>query len=184
MRENKGPSINVKNINFINRVEDYEKRNRVLHKTLMSPAAQFMTVNNPKMSFMTTNSEISNADSSPKNSKFKESLSSFVDKEQEIPIYEKDYFTKHVYMMQEKMVDMFKNSDSIPPEEKRMIEKEFHSELKELKHAMKEIKETRKNLFAINNDIHAEIEKITEEIEVFFYNFPHIKRKKKQKPEG
>eukprot|EP01022_Parablepharisma_sp_SALTPOND_P018400 TRINITY_DN3003_c2_g1_i1.p15 TRINITY_DN3003_c2_g1~~TRINITY_DN3003_c2_g1_i1.p15 ORF type:complete len:201 (+),score=32.24 TRINITY_DN3003_c2_g1_i1:4575-5177(+) len=144
MHEDKGPSINLKNINYINKVEAYEKNRH--HKNIFSQ---------PEPRTKTT---VSMMDSEA--------------------IFEKDYFDKHVYMMKEKMVEMFKNSEQIPVEDKRTIEKEFHRELKELKFSLLEIKETKRRLFAENNEIHFQIEKINEEIMVKYKMQEKIRERK------
>jgi len=71
-------------------------------------------------------------------------------------------------MMKEKILEMFVNNDSIPTREKRTIELEFHKELKKLKGSLHEMKDARKKLFVENNEKYRLIEKVNEQIQVFY----------------
>ncbi len=82
---------------------------------------------------------------------------------------EKEFVEKKVYMMKEKMLEMFMNNSTIPTKEKRTIELEFHKELKKHKAAFEEIKDARKKLFVENNEMYRQIEKINEQIQVLFH---------------
>jgi len=135
MKEERGPNINIKNINFINKVENYIRPNTVQEKFGMSPIR---------------NGQIFSEES--KN------------------IFEQDYFKKHIYMLKDKLLEMFKNSDKIPMKDKRLMEKEFHLEIQHLKNTLKELKVTRKSLITENNERHLEIDRLNEDITVFFSN--------------
>ena len=127
MRESKGPSINLKNINFINRVEDYERKR--IKKP--SPTKPINEINQLKKNNLVTN----------------------------------DYINKHSYMIHGNLMRSFEKAE-IPHEDQRTIEDAFNKELIELKCELKELRRTRKNLFADNNKIYFEIEKINDEVQV------------------
>ena len=81
-------------------------------------------------------------------------------KDADKPIYEQEYFQKHVYMMREKMLEMFQQSGTIPIKDKKMMEVELHTELKELRATFRSIKAQRKKLYMDNNELHRRIERI------------------------
>ncbi len=140
MHEDKGPSVNLKNINFINKVEEYQEKAR---RRLLSQTQH-------------VDSEAS----------FRQQARTVAPNKSDKPIFEEDYFIKHVYMLKERMLEMFRSTeDKIPTNDKRIIEKEFHRELKELKRSLKEIKATRKTLFAENNEKYLQIDRINEELQ-------------------
>lgn len=141
MHEESGPSINLKNINFINKVEYYIKR----------PGQSTASSQKPSTAESTIRQE-------------RDGTSRRDGTDDATQMYEKGYFAEHAHMMRDKLLDMFRNSEQIPTKDKRTIEKEFHRELKELKKALREIKATRKTLFAENNEKHLEIERLCEEI--------------------
>jgi hypothetical protein len=148
MHEDSGPTINLKNINYINQVEKYTNAcNKDVRIGKLDSANEKNTKKDKKLS--TTNSQ---------EKQYKEGN----------PASEKAYFEKHVYMMRDKMVEMFKNCERIPAKDKRAIEKEFRNEMKELKKSLGDIKSIRKKLFADNNEKYITIEKINEEIRVIF----------------
>jgi len=141
MREEQGPSINLKNINYINIAE----KKPSLGSKKLSVNQQISTNLTPLKTV--TISQIAKI------------------LEEDKPIFEKEYFEKHVYMMKEKMLEMFKNSGDIPLDDKKTIEGEFTTEFKELKKMLKEIKKMRSQLFADNNELHNRIERINDEIQ-------------------
>ena len=132
MNENKGPSINLKNINFINKVEDFDARRKQI-------ALDYIA----------------------KDSKVKKN------KNIEVNTVAKNWTDKHLYMLGGRIIENFRNAEGVPLKDKRIIEKEFNTELKNLKLRLDEVKETRKRLFAANNEIYFRIETTRREIEVF-----------------
>lgn len=153
MHEGRTPSINLKNTNFINRVEEYQEKAR--HKLTSRTSQTQCTEQSLKHDVSSSVSSTQVLSKHPAVSR---------PPREEKSIFEEDYFVKHVYMLKERLVEMFKNSDRIPTEDKRTIEKEFHHELKELKTSLKEIKLQRKTLFAENNEKYVELDRINEEL--------------------
>lgn len=149
MKEEKGPTINLKNINYINIVGRAPSGKRL------------------RLASSQTSLNVSSQGTMPQ---FKEKLLGAVlsarnAREEEKPIFEREYFEKHVYMMRERMLEMFKNSDNIPLKDKKTMESEFHSEYKELRAVLREIKLTRSRLFADNNELHNRIERINDDMQ-------------------
>ncbi len=138
MHEDKGPSINLKNINYINKVEYYNQKPG-------TSWSQRSMIQDTKPHFSARGMDETKS------------------------IFEQDYFTNHIYMLRDKLLEMFKNSETIPAEDKKTIEKEFHKELKELKKSLHEIKEVCQKLLAENHERHLEIDAISEEILVTFF---------------
>ena len=125
MREKKGPSINLKNINFINNVEKYEK------------------------------------------SKANKSSRIFDTKRKSMEMFDNGYTNKHVYMMEDKMLESFKKIEGIPAEDRKVIEKEFERELKSLKLNLTKFKQSRDKLYMESNAMYYRIENLNNELQVY-----------------
>ncbi len=174
MREEKQVSINLKNINFINIAEQFEdgKRSRSFrpHSSLdAAPPSAHDAASLPRLSRDPETSKDSNRTPDKDKEKDKDKNRDIqIEQQQERPIYEQEYFQKHVYMMREKMLEMFQQSDTIPMKDKKMMEAELHAELKELRETFRSIKAQRKKLYMDNNELHRRIERIHDEAMVFF----------------
>jgi hypothetical protein len=210
MREEKGPSINLKNINYINKVEQYmSKKLRVASQSLSQSMSRLPSQSQLQELITTEQDTPTKEDTTPKSPARKQSIrpaitltqsmsqtqgnkptqasttkvqgknpqqqkqnqtqtqfQSQTKGEAEMPIFEREYFKKHVYMMRDKMLDMFKRSESIPGQDKKTIEKEFQRELKSLKLSLKTIKDARRQAFAESNKKYQRIEHINEELQV------------------
>ena len=146
MKEDKEPTINLKNINYINMVEHYQRPGRKLTKVKEPFAKSVSTSIQRKPTTLLGNIENSNSTM-------------------------KDYFKDHLYMMRGKILDNFKKNMDMPFKEKKLIEQLFSKEYKELNTAAKEIKIGIGNLFAESNELHSKMEQINESSQVIYSHY-------------
>ena len=135
MKDDRDPTVNLKNINFINVAERYKRK--VRSGTILFKASVPKLVEN--------DGKVGNSQEEAA----------------------KEYYKTHMYMMHERMCELITKNANMTVKDKKIIEDSFNIEYKELNKSLKEIKQAINDLYAENNGLYNNIEKITEEMKAF-----------------